>query len=318
MSILSLRGDCRRVLSDLPDSSVHCCVTSPPYYGLRDYGVAGQIGLEATPDAYVAELVAVFREVRRVLRPDGTCWLNLGDSYAGSWGARGRGLETNAARPDLEGKHVTSAVARNGFQHLGIKPKDLLGIPWMVAFALRADGWWLRKSIIWAKGNAMPESVFDRPSSSHENVFLLTKAEKYSYDWFAIAEDAVSDHPSGNGFKCDARKSYSDANGARGSDKSWSAIGGKRNARDVWQINVRPFKGAHFATMPPQLAEQCVRLGRQSSAAARTAPHRGKGSWSRVTRSWRCSAPPAATPPADIPDCRRRITRPRACRTPRT
>ncbi len=256
MAILSLLGDCREVLRTLADDSVHCCVTSPPYYGLRDYGAAGQIGLEATPDEYVAELVAVFREVRRALREDGTCWLNLGDSYAtrpnGSIGATTLEGSTTAAAEYRRANALKSRGLSSGIKH-----KDLLGIPWMVAFALRADGWWLRKSIIWAKGNAMPESVFDRPTSSHENVFLLTKAENYSYDWFAIAEPTVSDHASGNGFRRSAGRSRD----VRGSGDEWRGAGGVRNARDVWTINVQPFGGAHFATMPPMLAEQCIRAG---------------------------------------------------------
>ena len=250
MTVTSLHGDCREVLRGLPDASVHCCVTSPPYYGLRDYGVDGQIGLEPTPDDYVAQLVEVFREVRRVLRPDATCWLNMGDSYAGGGcGARDADRWPKQSRNDH--------VVRHAKKRTGLKDKDLIGIPWMVAFALRADGWWLRKSIIWAKGNPMPESVFDRPTSSHENVFLLTKAESYAYDWFAIAEESVSDHSSGNGFKRDAGRSRD----VRGSGAEWRGAGGVRNARDVWTINVQPFAGAHFATMPPALAEQCIRAG---------------------------------------------------------
>lgn len=185
-----LQGDCREVLASLPAESVHCCVTSPPYFGLRDYGHAGQIGLEQSPDAYVEKLVEVFREVRRVLRDDGTLWLNLGDSYAGSWGARGRGDGTNAARPDLEAKHGTSAPNRYGFANLGIKPKDLIGIPWRVAFALQADGWYLRQDIIWHKPNPMPESVTDRCTKAHEYVFLLSKSPRYYFDSEAMQEPA--------------------------------------------------------------------------------------------------------------------------------
>lgn len=188
MAVTIRHGDCREVLRTLPDGSVHCCVTSPPYFGLRDYGVAGQIGLETTPEAFVAELVDVFQEVRRALREDGTLWLNLGDSYAGSWGARGRGAETNAARPDLEAKHGTDAPARNGFADAGIKPKDLIGVPWRVAFALQADGWYLRQDIIWSKPNPMPESVTDRCTKAHEYIFLLSKSARYYYDQDAILE----------------------------------------------------------------------------------------------------------------------------------
>jgi site-specific DNA-methyltransferase (adenine-specific) len=191
MSICILQGDCREVLKTLPAGSVHCCVTSPPYFGLRDYGNAAQIGLEPTPAEYVAQMVAVFSEVRRVLRDDGTLWLNLGDSYAGSWGARGRGEGTNAARPDWEEKHGTAAPGRHGFRDQGIKLKDLIGIPWMVAFALRADGWYLRQDIIWHKPNPMPESVRDRCTKAHEYVFLLSKQERYYFNAEAMQEPAV-------------------------------------------------------------------------------------------------------------------------------
>lgn len=183
MSVRILQGDNREVLKTLPDASIHCCVTSPPYWGLRDYGCSGQIGLESTPEAYVAELVAVFREVKRVLREDGTLWLNLGDSYNGYMAnQRGTGLETErqSARKYIE----PGAGLRFG----GLKNKDLIGIPWRVAFALQADGWYLRQDIIWHKPNPMPESVTDRPTKSHEYIFLLTKSDRYYYDAEAIKE----------------------------------------------------------------------------------------------------------------------------------
>ncbi len=257
-------GDCREVLRGLEAGSAQCCVTSPPYYGLRDYGVAGQIGLEPTPDEYVAEMVAVFREVRRVLRDDGTLWLNIGDSYAASGTVGGPPSRNSTLRgnghvgggPKM---HVNGGVKRRHAD--GVKPKDLLGIPWMLAFALRADGWFLRSDIIWHKPNPMPESVRDRPTSAHEHVFLLTKGPKYYYDAAAIAEPAVADHPSGNGFKRGARETYKDANGARGSDEQWTDVGGTRNVRNVWTIATRPYSGAHFATMPPDLAERCIKAG---------------------------------------------------------
>jgi DNA modification methylase len=259
MSVSILVGDCRDRLRELPDASVHCCVTSPPYFGLRDYRMAGQRGLEATPEQYVAELAADFSEVRRVLRKEGTLWLVVGDSYAGSWGARGRGEATNAARPDLEAKHGTDCPARNGFP--GIKPKDLIGIPWMLAFALRADGWWLRKDIIWNKSNAMPENVNDRPSSVHEYIFLLSKSRRYFYDSEAVKEDAVSDHPSGNGFKREARLTYQNSFGeGRGNSMQWQPTE-KRNLRDVWTVPVRPYNEAHFATYPAELIEPCIKAG---------------------------------------------------------
>lgn len=193
-------GDCRVVLASLPDDSVHCVVTSPPYWGLRDYGVPGQLGLEATPEEYVADLVAVFRQVRRVLRADGTVWLNLGDSYA----AKRRGSDLAWAKSRLTNpgnvqKAQAASLRDTGERHrgkgAGVKEKDLIGIPWRVAFALQEDGWYLRADIIWAKPNPMPESVTDRPTKAHEYVFLLTKSPRYYYDAAAIREPATGDHP---------------------------------------------------------------------------------------------------------------------------
>jgi DNA modification methylase len=241
-----LIGDCLEVLRGLPDGMVQTCVTSPPYYGLRDYGCAGQIGLEETPDAYVARLVDVFREVRRVLRDDGTLWLNLGDSYAAGGNGGGNKNDTN----------VGSLTVGRKLPPFGYKPKDLLGIPWMVAFALRADGWWLRQDIIWHKPNPMPESVTNRCTKAHEYVFLLTKSARYFYDAAAIAEEAERGDA---GSRFDQGKTAQhqldrQASGARIDD-------GRRNARSVWPIATQPFSGAHFATMPPALAERCIRAG---------------------------------------------------------
>jgi DNA modification methylase len=224
------------------------CVTSPPYYGLRDYGCAGQIGLEETPDAYVARLVDVFREVRRVLRDDGTLWLNLGDSYAAGGNGGGNKNDTN----------VGSLTVGRKLPPSGYKPKDLLGIPWMVAFALRADGWWLRQDIIWHKPNPMPESVTDRCTKAHEYVFLLTKSARYFYDAAAIAEDALQ--PEG-----EARITAQHKQAAIGQNQTGS-LGtnygaATRNARNVWTIATTPYSGAHFATMPPALAERCIKAG---------------------------------------------------------
>lgn len=198
-------GDCREVMADMPAESIHCVVTSPPYWGLRDYGVAGQLGLEPTPEEYVANLVAVFREVRRVLRADGTVWLNLGDSYAGS-GPSGAAYqsETTKRRADGDGTdgvfRVSKRLAERGLTYAekkpvpppGLKPKDLVGIPWRVAFALQADGWYLRSDIVWSKPNPMPESVTDRPTKAHEYLFLLSKAPRYYYDAEAVRERAES------------------------------------------------------------------------------------------------------------------------------
>jgi DNA modification methylase len=188
------QGDCRDILRTMPDQSVHCCVTSPPYFGLRDYGIDGQIGLETTPDAFVAEMVAVFREVRRVLRDDGTLWLNLGDSYA-TQGGRGEASMAERGNPSVGARTVAAArgSASGTKMFAGIKPKDLIGIPWRVAFALQADGWYLRQDIIWSKPNPMPESVTDRCTKAHEYIFLLSKNARYFYDAEAIAEPASYD-----------------------------------------------------------------------------------------------------------------------------
>jgi DNA modification methylase len=277
VTVRILQGDCREVLAALPERSAHCCVTSPPYFGLRDYGCDGQIGLEQTPAEYVEQLVAVFREVRRVLRDDGTLWLNLGDSYAGSWGARGRGDGTSAARPDLELKHGTDAPGRHGFAPLGIKPKDLIGIPWRVAFALQADGWWLRQDIVWAKPNPMPESVQDRCTKSHEYVFLLSKAERYYFDAEAIAEEAINGTAAGfapaggptpglpeqsrRRRPSVARGGFAGKTNALPGREAFRAITDTRNKRSVWTIATRPFSEAHFATMAPELAETCIKAG---------------------------------------------------------
>jgi site-specific DNA-methyltransferase (adenine-specific) len=246
-----IQGDCIEGLRTLPDASVHCCVTSPPYWGLRDYGHDGQIGLEATPEAYVARMVEVFREVRRVLREDGTCWVNLGDSYAtgagkvgdrpggGSQGDNWRGAKTSPNRMAIQ----------------GLKPKDLVGIPWRVAFALQADGWWLRQDIIWAKPNPMPESVRDRCTKAHEYVFLLTKSERYFYDAEAVSEAAICDRMRGPALHPDTVST----NGNSGLSRR--AFTGTRNRRSVWTVTTKPYSGAHFAVMPPDLVEPCILAG---------------------------------------------------------
>ena len=249
-----LIGDARKRLAELPAGSVRTCITSPPYFGLRDYGEANQIGLEATPDAYVAEMVLLFREVWRVLADDGTLWLNLGDSYSGS----GKGPAGNlGAKHDERNMEHTKA---SGNVPIGLKPKDLIGIPWRVAFALQADGWYLRQDIIWAKPNPMPESVTDRCTKSHEYVFLLSKSARYYYDHESVKEPAIhsTDRRSGEG-----RLTY---DGKRQGDKgtgqeAFVSIVDKRNKRDVWTIAIKPFKGAHFAVMPESLVEPCVLAG---------------------------------------------------------
>ena len=242
-------GDCLESLRKMPSESVHCCVTSPPYFGLRDYGYEGQIGLEQTPEAYVAKLVEVFREVRRVLRDDGTLWLNLGDSYANDakWGGSSGGKHVQAL-------HGNTGIGR-GKKETGLKPKDLMGMPWRVAFALQEDGWYLRQDIIWHKPNPMPESVRDRCTKAHEYIFLLAKAERYYFDGAALKEPlATKPHALGNR-KLDVSRNDHDQ-----MQKVWGADG-LRNRRSVWTVTTKPFKGAHFATFPPDLIEPCILAG---------------------------------------------------------
>jgi DNA modification methylase len=243
-----LQGDALTLLRDMPADSIRCCVTSPPYWGLRDYGHAGQLGLERTPEEYVARMVEVFREVRRVLADDGTLWLNLGDSYAAQGGSREYGSSDGA-----NGRGPAVAGLRSPAP--GLKPKDLVGIPWRMAFALQADGWWLRSDIIWSKPNPMPESVTDRPTKAHEYLFLLAKSARYYYDAAAIAEPVECDRMRGPSLHPDAAST----NGNGGLSRR--PIGGTRNRRSVWTITPKPFKGAHFAVMPEALVEPCVLAG---------------------------------------------------------
>jgi len=221
-----LVGDVRTRLAELPDGSVQTCVTSPPYWGLRDYGQGDQIGLEQTPDEYVAQLVDVFREVRRVLADDGTLWLNLGDSYFSRVATQGRNEDKSSGNIHSVASLVAQGSSTYRRAECGLKPKDLVGAPWRVAFALQSNGWWLRQDIIWAKPNAIPEGhVKDRCTKAHEYVFLLSKSAKYLYQADAITE------PSG------------------------------ANRRSVWSIQTKPFRGAHFAVMPEALAQPCILAG---------------------------------------------------------
>jgi DNA modification methylase len=234
MSIRAIHGDCREVLKTLPDASVHCCVTSPPYYALRDYQTAGQIGLEATPDAYVAELVAVFRECRRVLRSDGTLWMVLGDGYS-SGGRKDRDPGRSKLHPAFE------KGAYRPVDPPGVKPKDLLGIPWMVAFALRADGWWLRQDIIWSKPNPMPESVRDRCTKAHEIIFLLSKSPRYFYDAEAIREEcSETSHGGPNVVPGWKNESLGQGDGNLGKWTDADKANG-RNKRSVWEVATQPY-----------------------------------------------------------------------------
>lgn len=259
-----VKGDCRDILRLMGEGEIDCCVTSPPYFGLRDYGAEGQIGLEQTPDEYVAQMVAVFREVRRVLKKEGTLWLNLGDSYAAQRGGTCQPAETLAG-----GKHGFTKdgerVNRDRFDGynpsrnasaIGLKHKDLIGIPWRVAFALQADGWYLRQDIIWHKPNPMPESVRDRCTKSHEYIFLLSKSERYYFDNKAIAEDCVRGY-AGSSFN---KGKTAEHQLGRSSTKEREESG-KRNKRDVWTVATKPYKGAHFATFPPELIRPCVLVG---------------------------------------------------------
>lgn len=263
-------GDCRELLAGMDEGSVQTCVTSPPYFGLRDYGVDGQLGLEATPDEFVEAMVEVFREVRRVLRDDGTLWLNLGDSYAATTSNNGgyseRSTLAGFTSPDTKGRRSNESGERRTLDP-GCKPKDLIGIPWMVAFALRADGWFLRSEIIWAKRNCMPESVTDRPTRAHEQIFLLSKSPRYFYDADAIREESdQDDHNQRYAREYDAHTENvalgNSQPGNTGNLGIHSRPGkGGRNKRDVWTVSSQPFAGAHFATFPPKLIEPCVLAG---------------------------------------------------------
>ena len=253
-----LQGDVIEQLRSLPVDSVHCVVTSPPYWGLRDYGVAGQIGLEPTPEAYVARMVDVFREVRRVLRPDGTLFLNLGDSYAGGATA-GSVAALNGKQGSNRGSHAR--IGHPPEIPLGLKPKDLVGIPWRVAFALQADGWWLRSDVIWAKPNPMPESVTDRPAKSHEYVFLLTRSAKYYFDMEAVKEKAEYGYSQEIGAKIWNRSGVPGEPGHTPGARTIPGDGGTRNLRDVWTIPSQPYPEAHFATYPEALVEKPILAG---------------------------------------------------------
>jgi DNA modification methylase len=276
--------DCIEGMKTLPDGCVNTIVTSPPYYGLRDYGVDGQIGLELTPEEYVVKMVEVFREGKRILRDDGTLWLNLGDCYAGS--GKGAWNNKNGGQKEVYIPDTNSRQARMPKTFNGIKAKDLIGMPWRVAFALQADGWYLRSDIIWSKPNPMPESVTDRPTKAHEYLFLLTKSPKYYYDFEAIQETAVKGEYA-NGFRggsyCNNSTFDNSEGGKRKSIGNISYGGkkytenpdvfnrtksgelykytGKRNKRTIWTVATKPFSEAHFATFPPDLIKPCILAG---------------------------------------------------------
>lgn len=274
MTVRILTGDVRDRLADLPDGSVQCVVTSPPYFGLRDYGTAGQIGLEPTLAEYVQTMVQVFRDVRRVLRDDGVCFINLGDSYAGGKTGRDDNSAVDRARMDAHGHGggvKLQAAGNNGVPRKptdGLKPKDLMMVPARVALALQDDGWWLRSDIIWAKRNCMPESVVDRPTSSHEHIFLLTKQARYFYDAEAVKEES---QPSSidrqrNGWNGNEDRGW--VNGKQnnlskyiGTDRGMELALVGRNQRNVWHLATEPFPEAHFATFPTEIPRRCIKAG---------------------------------------------------------
>jgi DNA modification methylase len=334
-------GDCRDTMRDLigQDVRVQMCVTSPPYYGLRDYGHHGQIGLEATPAEYVAAMVDVFRLVRDLLADDGILWLNLGDTYASNVGQLQRGgspsesstLKGNGHEgggPELAslGRVGVSGnkghAASNRLPRFGgnLKPKDLIGIPWRVAFALQSDGWWLRQDIIWHKPNPMPESVTDRCTRAHEYLFLFSKSEHYYWDAEAMQERAVSDHDAGNGFAGrQGGAAHLPMSGGAGTAEPWThrskrdsfkrddskranampgqTVGthradrdesewdiGMRNRRSVWTVPTVPYSGAHFATFPPALIQPCILAGSRVGSVVLD-PFFGSGTTGQVAQN---------------------------------
>ena len=275
MTVQILTGDCRELLRALPAESVHCVVTSPPYFGLRDYEVAGQVGQEATLAGYIGALVASFAEIRRVLRRDGSVWLNLGDSYAGNWGASAQ-RTTPSHDPSWSGGGIRSRPKKPrgmaAVRDLGIKPKERMLVPARVALALQADGWWVRDDIVWAKPNPLPESVTDRCTASHEAVFHLTRQQRYYFDRFAVLEQPADST---------VARLKQDVAAQRGSDRAHA--GGKANGpmnavgslaganrRNVWTIAAEPSREPHFATMPSALAELCILAGTSAGGAC---PH---------------------------------------------
>ena len=253
MNYRIIQGDCREALKQIDAGSVHTCVTSPPYFGLRDYGGGeGEIGSEQEVEEYIDAMVDVFREVRRCLRDDGTVWLNLGDSYM---------AQKNVAPPPqtIGGQRdMPTFIPGNRREQKGLKHKDLIGIPWRVAFALQADGWWLRQDIIWHKPNPMPESVTDRCTKAHEYIFLLSKKSHYYFDNEAIKEDAKWERW---GNQTVIKEQQGTASWIGSKTKEELAAMGKKNKRSVWTVNTKGYKGAHFAVYPKKLIEPCILAG---------------------------------------------------------
>lgn len=277
MTVQILIGDALDRLSGLPKGCVHSCTTSPPYFGLRNYGVAGQIGLESSPAAYVKRLVAVFREVRRVMRPDGTLWVNIGDSYAFSGKGGNPGHSKHQKQRTNTGSLTTRGIPRGGY---GLKPKDLIGIPWMLAFALRDDKWWLRSAIIWAKPNGMPGSQEDRPTSSYEMIFMLTPSAEYWSDFDAIKTAPRESTLVRVAQDLQAQAGSHRANGGTKPNGTMKAVGNTKPVmmRDVWFIAPASYSDAHFAVMPDEIARRCIAAG---------CPQ-GGGSPGPVWRGWHC------------------------------
>lgn len=303
MTIEICIGDVRAELSKIADDSIDCVVTSPPYWGHRDYGVIGQIGLEPTLKDYIETIVAVFEDVRRVLKPEGTLWLNLGDSYAGNWGAEKRGASDNgtSSLSDRSMVAMPKGVHTGSTKRTGLKPKDLCMVPNRIAIAMQDAGWWVRSEIIWAKPNPMPESVTDRPTQSHEKIWLMSKSARYFYDAEAVREPADESSIQRWAQDIESQTGLYGANGGQKTNGTMKAVGGKalpekerrsksdkqrghgrrhagfndrwdhmtkeeqqsfgRNCRNVWTIATKPFCEAHFATFPPELAERCIKAG---------------------------------------------------------
>lgn len=284
-----LNEDCLKGMRKLPDDCIDCCVTSPPYWGLRDYGVDGQLGLETTPEEFVEKMVEIFEEVKRVLKPEGTLWLNLGDSYCNN-------SQSGGSDPTIGERNLGGSKQPKMKIPIGLKPKDLVGIPWMVAFALRSAGWYLRQDIIWAKPNPMPESVTDRCTKSHEYIFLLSKNQKYYYDQASIkqpikdasiqrlAQDvesqdgsdrvpgktngpmkAVVKIPKSASFKREGSKREqpipNQSKGTHRPDRKEAILSATANKRSVWTVTTKPYSEAHFATFPPDLIVDCIKAG---------------------------------------------------------
>ena len=281
MRDLILFGDCKDTLKQF-DEKARMCVTSPPYYGLRNYGSEDcQIGLEESPEEYIQRLVEVFREVRNNLTDDGTLWLNIGDSYYNYRPGKGQGLVKQTVSNNKQ--DLPDKCARRANKLKGYKEKDLIGIPWMLAFALRADGWYLRQDIIWNKPNPMPESVKDRCTKAHEYIFLLSKNRNYYYDHEAIKEKAVGERWGGN--KPINMNNTKDTNNQfSGLTRPRRMLYDKRNKRSVWTINKKPYKGAHFAVYPPDLIEPCILAGSEKGDVV-IDPFMGSGTTAAVAKS---------------------------------